>query len=349
MISVCIITKNEREYLLRNLQILKKYQCEIVVVDTGSTDGSVDIAEKYADICGYFEWCDDFSKARNYAVSLATNDIILSLDTDELIEKFETKEIEEILGENPRGVGKITCISSYATKDENNTVVDAISRVFDRRYYQYEGSIHEQLVPLRKEGNYSFKAPVVINHLGYNQQGEDRHKKAERNINLLMKEYKKNPDDAYIIYQIGRAYMYDENYVEAIKWFEKTFEMELNTEFSWVETLVVSAGNLYISLGQKERALELECLEDEFINSADYHFMMGYVFMQNMLFDKAIEWFLKASSMKECKSIGNNSYNAFYNIGVIYECTGQKELALEYYRKCGDFDKALIGIKRLEK
>ena len=69
-ISVCIITKNEADKLEKCLLSLKKYNLEIVVVDTGSTDNTPAIIDKYADVSGSYKWCDDFSKARNYSISL---------------------------------------------------------------------------------------------------------------------------------------------------------------------------------------------------------------------------------------------------------------------------------------
>ena len=143
--------------------------------------------------------------------------------------------------------------------------------------------------------------------------------------------------------------MYDDRNDEALSYFEKTFELELDSKLEWVESLIVSVGNLYIKTGQKEKALLLESLEEDFKNSADYHFMMGYVFMQNAQFDKAIDYFIYATKMPEGKMKGSNSYNAHYNIGVIYECLGDEEKAAEYYKKCGNFEKALEGISRVTK
>ena len=73
-ISVCIITKNEAHNLEICLERLAKYDYEIVVIDTGSTDGSVELAKKYTDKVFDFVWVDDFSAARNYAIEKATNE-----------------------------------------------------------------------------------------------------------------------------------------------------------------------------------------------------------------------------------------------------------------------------------
>ena len=95
------------------------------------------------------------------------------------------------------------------------------------------------------------------------------------------------------------------------------------------------------------REIVLENVYNEFAVSADYVFLMGLAYMNNGLFDKAIDEFNKAKLYKLCKIEGCNSYKADYNIGVIYECLGNKEKALENYKKCGRYDPALNGIKRI--
>ena len=87
-ISVCIITKNESEKLKKCLKQLMGYGFEIVVVDTGSTDDTVVMAKKYADKVCYFSWCNDFSAARNYALTLASNDIVMMIDSDEYLQEI---------------------------------------------------------------------------------------------------------------------------------------------------------------------------------------------------------------------------------------------------------------------
>lgn len=83
-LSVTLIVKNERDNLTRLLPMLN-FADEIVVVDTGSTDGTVDVASRYTDKVYHFRWVDDFSKARNYAISKATCEYIMWLDADDVL------------------------------------------------------------------------------------------------------------------------------------------------------------------------------------------------------------------------------------------------------------------------
>jgi glycosyltransferase involved in cell wall biosynthesis len=85
-LSFCAIVKNEAQNLARCLASVKPYVDELIVVDTGSTDNTIAIAQQYGAKVSHFEWCNDFAAARNYANSLASCDWILTLDADEELE-----------------------------------------------------------------------------------------------------------------------------------------------------------------------------------------------------------------------------------------------------------------------
>ena len=85
-VSICIIAKNEEKYIGECLSRLSHFDWEIVVVDTGSTDRTVEIARAYTPNIYHFHWVNDFSAARNYSISKASNDYILAVDCDEYLE-----------------------------------------------------------------------------------------------------------------------------------------------------------------------------------------------------------------------------------------------------------------------
>ena len=95
-LSVCLIIKNEAEVLERCLTCVKKFADEIVVVDTGSDDNSVEIAKKFTDKVHFFKWCDDFSAARNFAFDKASSDLLMWLDADDVIDDDNCHKIEKL-------------------------------------------------------------------------------------------------------------------------------------------------------------------------------------------------------------------------------------------------------------
>ena len=93
-ISLCMIVKDEEKVLERCLASVADLMDEIVVVDTGSTDKTKEIAKKYTDKIYDFKWVDDFSAARNFAFSHASKDYVLSMDADEVLEDLsDTREV----------------------------------------------------------------------------------------------------------------------------------------------------------------------------------------------------------------------------------------------------------------
>ena len=100
-LSVCIIAKNEEKYIEKCLSALAPYGFEIILTDTGSTDRTVAIAGKYTDKIYHFDWCDDFSAARNYAISRASNDLVLSLDCDEYLQTLDADALLQAVRSYP--------------------------------------------------------------------------------------------------------------------------------------------------------------------------------------------------------------------------------------------------------
>ena len=104
-VSLCMIVKNEEEVLSRCLDSVKAFTDEIVIVDTGSTDGTRKIAADYTDRVFSFTWIDDFAAARNYAFSQATGDYLLWLDADDFVSPDNAKKFlalrERLADEQP--------------------------------------------------------------------------------------------------------------------------------------------------------------------------------------------------------------------------------------------------------
>lgn len=341
MISVCVITRNEASNLEKCLAALKGTAMELVVVDTGSTDESLEIANRYADITGCFTWCDDFAAARNYAAKIATNDIILMIDSDEVLVSADVVTLTKLISTSSDAIGRIIRENVYTRGDTEFHEHELICRIYDRRSFKYKGRIHEQIVRLDGGPIHTYRAPISINHIGYDGSDQFRKDKTERNIRLLDMTLQESGPDPYIFYQLGKSYYMQGDYTKAAEYFEQTFTYDLDPKLEYLSDAVESYGYALINCGQASRALPLANLYEEFSWSADYVFMMAFVYMQNKQFDKSLQEFVKATSYTSCKVQGVNSYLAYYNAGVICECTGHIKDAIEFYKKAGNYPKAL--------
>lgn len=359
MLSVCIITKNEQQNIERCLKSLKPYDLEVIVVDTGSTDKTKEVAAKYTSNIYDFPWCDDFAAAKNFAISKATNAYALVLDSDEYIEQLDMSKLVTLIKVNQDKVGRIrrkNILTKKGIKQENK---EWINRIFNKELFHYEGRIHEQVVRIDGEEYATYETPITILHTGYDLPEEEKNAKAQRNIKLLEQELirlEAEPDTKtaqeqlpYILYQLGKSYYLAAEYLMACEYFAKGLSFDLNPKLEYVIDMVETYGYALINSGQAENALFFENIYEEFGSSADFQFLMGLIYMNNAMFEAAVEEFFKATKQKDSRTEGVNSYLAYYNVGVIYECLGDMTRAEQYYKKCGSYEparKRLYGTKR---
>ena len=194
-ISACVITKDEEKNIDRCLESIKNIVDEIIIVDTGSNDNTVNVAKRYSNKIFHYVWEDDFSKARNFAIEKANGDYILFLDADEYLDcYFDLKESlknEELFKD--AYLIKIKNID----KDEKNKLIDeflAIRLFKNDINIRYQGTIHEQLINLNGNNlSISYIDKLNIYHTGYSSSLMKE--KAERNLERLEQEYAKNANN----------------------------------------------------------------------------------------------------------------------------------------------------------
>ncbi|MCM1173593.1 MAG: glycosyltransferase [Blautia sp.] len=346
-ISVCIIAKNEEKHIAECLKRLKPFHYEIVLVDTGSTDGTLKIAADYTDRIYHFTWIDDFSAARNFAADRASNDWILSIDCDEYLESIDENELSELMRQHPEETGRILLRNRFEQGGLTSFENVRLCRLFNRKSYCFTGAIHEQVTQKDASPDIvrAFAAPITVLHVGYDGSEEEMQAKSRRNITLLEQELASAGPDAYLYYQLGQSCMRLKDYDKACEWFDLGLSMDIDPAQDYVQNMVESYGYCLLDRKRPAEALRLENIYDIFAVRADFVFLMGLIYMNNGLFTEAIAEFQKSTTMKQFSVEGINSYRARYNIGVIYECTGHPKEAQKYYRMCGNFEPAR---KRLE-
>lgn len=349
-ISVCIIARNEEQHIHECCERLVPYGFEIVLVDTGSVDRTVELARNYTECIYHFDWCDDFSAAKNYAMSKASHDWILSLDCDEYLEHLDADLLRKDMMQYPRHAGRILIRNRFTENGETAYEQVRVSRFVNRRYFHFQGAVHEQLVPGTgpdDEPKHVYHAPVTVLHVGYNGSPDEMRKKALRNITLLEKELRTQGDDPYLYFQLGQSYRKLQDYEKACACFDAGLAMEVDPAMDYVQTMVESYGYTLLDLKRNQDALNLLGVYEEFSGRADFVFLMGLIYMNNGLFHEAVQEFQKAATMEEFSVEGVNSYKAHYNTGVIYECTGHLREAREAYLKCGAYEAARARLHKL--
>lgn len=216
-ISLCMIIKNEEKYLSECLESVKNAVDEIIVVDTGSTDNSIDIAKNYGARIFQFEWINDFSAARNYSIEQATSDWILYLDADERLDSSSITELKRLTSTKQKVVYNCVVRNIDSTYGHDNS--NRYPRLFPNNVgIKFEGKVHEQISNSLIENEIEIKnSSILIIHIGYNISTEEKRKKAERNLALLLQEYSTNKSP-YIAYQLGLTYQILNDYDNAINY-----------------------------------------------------------------------------------------------------------------------------------
>ncbi len=187
-ISLCLITKNEGNSLEEFLNHHKELADEIIIVDTGSTDSTLDIAKRFTNKVFFFEWNDDFSSARNFSISEATKEWILWLDPDERIRKEDFEEIKE-LTENKAFLGFRFIQETYYNSKQ--IMIRGICKLFQnnekiRFIYPVHETVRESIKQL--SGRIG-KTGIVIRH-----EPKLGKEKSEYYLKLLEKKKKDFPD-----------------------------------------------------------------------------------------------------------------------------------------------------------
>lgn len=217
-ISVCMIAKDEEETIGRILKCAKEFADEIIVVDTGSTDSTRQIAKAFTDKVFDFEWCDDFSKARNYAFSKATCDFQMWLDADDFI---TDENIKKIIDLKKSSADFDACMCKYALdfdEQENAHFVFFRERILKRSAnFQWNGKVHETIVPQGK----IIYSDITIEHRKIKQN------KPARNLKIYQKMKREGLDfSPREQYYYARELYYNNHLSSAIKNLKKFLKIE---------------------------------------------------------------------------------------------------------------------------
>lgn len=347
-ISVCIIAKNEEARIEKCLSSIKPCGFEIVVVDTGSTDRTKEIAAKYADKVLDFVWCDDFSAARNFSLREAANNWIFMIDCDETVKNIDVEELNYFrkhLSDKVGSVSRENLVTEHGVLTLNNT--DYTERFFDRRLYRYTGMIHEQLTPVKGHGIDSLLLNTTLLHTGYDMTEAEREAKFKRNFTLLQKQAEADPDNPYLYYQLGKSCEILSDYTNACVYYDKGLTYDLDPELAYVQAMVVSYGNALLRTEQAETALGFEGIYDEFSQVTDFVYLMGNIYKENGMYEEALAQYQKVSQMPPGRQNGTNSFLPAYQCGRILELLGDPDSAAALYLQCGDFAPAQERLQAL--
>lgn len=340
-LSLCMIMKDEEEHLERCLTSVRGVVDEIVIVDTGSTDRSVEIAERFGARVLHEEWSGDFARHRNTSIDAATGDWVLILDADE----------ELIGGESLRPLLDDPVMEGYSLREVNfigeeagmEAVVNAAFRVFrNRPEYRYEGALHEQIQgKVDPDGGARSRfVGIEINHYGYLDGTTESKRKKDRNMRIVLEEVARKPEDSFTLFNAGVEFQRIEDHETALDYFTRAFR-HLQSMRQYFASLLVR--NIVASLKALERYDEaLEVSEDAlsaYPDFTDLHYLRGQLHFARREYREAIRAFQRAIDLGDhggdryMAQAGMGSFYSWFALGTLHEAVGNPSEAVRCYRR----------------
>ncbi|BBI36138.1 glycosyltransferase [Cohnella abietis] len=305
LLSLCMIVKNEEKVLARCLESVQGLVDEIIIVDTGSTDGTKDIAKQYTEHLYDFVWINDFAIAKNEALRRTTAKWILVLDADEYLDKDQHEELRAFLSKTDctQPIGYSLPIYNIIESINSGKFLESFAiRLFPNSPNIYfERPIHEQVV--YRNGELPIKNyPLIIFHTGYLKETLVEKEKSSRNLGIF-KDLKANKNfSEYDYFTLGNEYSSIRDYKKALYYYERalTKNSETLSIFPFCRYQIVL---VYIELQRYKDALSY--IDDNirrWPQHPDHYSLKASIYERLGLTEEAIEYYLTAIQKAETYS-----------------------------------------------
>lgn len=330
-ISLCMIVKNEEDVLARCLNSVKKAVDEMIIVDTGSTDRTKEIAASLGAKVFDFEWINHFAAARNYSFKQATSEYILWLDADDVLLPEDLERLLELKQRKDFNYDTVT-MKYHLSFDENGNPTYSYRRnrlVKRSMNFQWIGPVHEYLSVY---GN-SFHSDVAVTHR------KVRHA-SNRNLDIYVARLEQGeeftPRDQFYFANELRDHA---RYEEAIKW----YDLFLEGKKGWVEDNIAACSrksDCYAELKKNDLAIRslLQTLEYS-PPRPDFCYQLGNLFFHDKRFPEAIYWYSQALSTSKYTSDmsfhnpATATWLPYLQLTVCYDRLGNMEQAVAHHKQ----------------
>lgn len=335
-----MIVHNEEKHIHRSISSIKPFVNEIIVVDHNSTDNTSRIAREMGAKVLERNWTHHFAEARNYAIAQAKSPIIMIMDADEEMVSYNDS-IQEACRLLSRSPGLAARVEIQNITSEKKISTSWITRMFPNSpEYRYYGRIHEQL-------HYSGGEPTLVNsgiklsHVGYMPEQVENKQKNSRNLELLMMELEESPDNAYILFQIGRSYELKQDCNQAMTYYLAAKDRIKFPNPHYYSSLLYHMATTTMKLRNWGAFFEII---GQALNIYPDYTDLYYIYGSGIIESRNPMWFPmiqeafnaciqlgEANPQKYETVLGVGTYRAHYNLGLYFELTENVEQAICHY------------------
>ncbi len=340
-LSLCMIVKNESKYLSKAVNSVRSIVDEIIVVDTGSEDDTVDVAKSLGAKVFFYEWNDDFSAARNFSISKATSDWILVLDADESVSEKDLPKIRKFLNlrENAAyrfmqrsyldDAGVVGWKPNDGADDEGRGYGGYFDSPLTRLFrngcgFKFSGKVHEVVEPsILRKGKNIITTNIPIHHFGKVRSERKMAEKGELYLNIGKEKIKREPDNPNAYYELGAQCFELNMFGEAKKYYEKALEIDSRHYRALCDLGLITAreGDYF-----KAEELLLKSIEIN-ENYVSAYINLGIVCKELGKFDEAEKYLEKALKLDP------KNVSAYKYLGKLFYKTGLYEEAFNAFSK----------------
>ncbi len=333
-----MIVKNEEEYIKMCLENALPIVDRAVVVDTGSTDRTIDFLQEFdskVEIKRY-EWNNDFSAARNFSLEGVTSDWILILDADEKFICNSQKLRNELKHSAVDGYDIL--LEGYV--DGGSALISTVyARLFRNKGYRYYRAIHEQINLDQDKVKYLDESTGKIIHYGYSETIIKNKEKTKRNLTVLLSELEKNPEDAFLYYHIGATYGAMKKYKLSLYYYLQCLELSEKTGFvSYHSNLFKRMALTYYELEQFEectRFIDRIVQNQVYERFVDLFYIKGLCLKKLKHYEEAEQVFIHCLIMGDNKGFptvfGRGSFLVRLELARVYQEDGKVALVVPSY------------------
>lgn len=322
-LSLCMITKNEEKNIKACLDSMVNIADEIIIVDTGSTDRTIEIAKSYGAKVFSYKWNDDFSEARNISLEKATKDWIIVLDGDEVLPKEDGKKLKNIINATSMEALYLRLENIVDNKSLGDAVVLRVFR--NNKLYRFINKMHEQVIFSIEENGGKDKIQATnlkILHYGYDPKIYNMVDKQKRNLKIL-ESYPEEDRDGYFYYSIGNEYSRANDINKSLEMYYKGLGFARNNYPdklpSYLPYLILNISKSLASQKKYDEAINiLSEFKNKYPNFRDLYFLQCLYYIEIGKTTKAKDALLEYLNCEYSMYMyPDNNFEDSYNMGTI--------------------------------